>query len=283
MDWGRLFRAPDTHEALDFLGGTSSVPWPDGEIVVRGGRRVGRVCRGVPDFILKEWHDGLEAHKLGGWVKGAWDKREERLADATRRLLSDIALEAGPARVDIATGPGGGLVPCVLAIDPTASIMGTDVEIRTVMAWAAHLQSAGIAPNAFFACFDACRMPFADSCLDVVCSYDGFTNIPFHNLALTEAFRVLRPGGLLIMKEEQASGGARDLIELVGGPDVAKAVPGLTGGWTSLLRSLGFYVAREIVGGTRTLDPGESGLAAKAAKMGIRIEVEARSIVARKP
>lgn len=246
------------------------------------GQRVGCVRSGVPDFVNAVWSDGLPGDKVYGWVENGWATGRDRLIDPLFRLLCETALCAGPTRVDIATGPGGGFAPCLLAIDPAASIMGSDAEICTIGAWARFLRTKGATPNAFFACFDACKMPFADECTDVVCSNMGFTNVPYHNLALSEAFRVLRRGGLLVAREEQAVESSGQVIPELLGSQAFEVIPGVIDGWVELARSLGFGIEQHHVWRKRLLDPDDSGLAKIAAAKGLQVEVETHYIVARK-
>jgi SAM-dependent methyltransferase len=281
-DWPRLFRAPVTHEEIVFRGGTESVPWPDGPIETVGGQKVGQVTKGVPDFIGVEWHSKLEAEKMDGWVEDGWAAAKERVGDPLVRILVDALLSVGPARVDIGTGPAGRFMAYLLAHDPSASVMGSDIEVRTISAWARFLRDRSIAPNAFLACFDACKIPFADGCLDAVSSCAGLTNVPFQNLAIGETTRVLRDGGLLVVMEEQACDSSFPIIQEVFGPQLVEAVPGFIGGWANLIESFGFVVEQHTVGSRRQLHPNESGLATKAASKGYRIEVEEHYIVARK-
>ncbi len=273
LAWQELFRAPVSHEPL---------VWADDSMLSAAGQVIGHVQSGVPDFIGRQWHDMMEADKLPDWVSQGWDRKRASLADPMFRMLCERAVEGGPMKIDIATGPAGGLVPAILEMDPSASVMGSDIEIRTMVEWARFMHSRSIEPNVLFACFDACNMPIADECIDVVCSDDGFTNIPYQDTALAEALRVLRPGGLLVVREEQASPGSREAVLKTMGAQVTAMLPGVMRGWAELIGATGFNLEERQMGRTRYLDPGESGVAAKAARVGIQIEVESHFIIARK-
>ena len=50
-----------------------------------------------------------------------------------------------------------------------------------------------------FICGDATALPFADRSFDAVTMFDVLEHIPDHQQAIVEAFRVLRPGGFLLV------------------------------------------------------------------------------------
>ncbi|MBV6624302.1 MAG: class I SAM-dependent methyltransferase [Rivularia sp. (in: Bacteria)] len=50
-----------------------------------------------------------------------------------------------------------------------------------------------------FICGDATNLPFEDSCFDAVTMFDLLEHIPDDKTAISEALRVLRPGGILLI------------------------------------------------------------------------------------
>jgi SAM-dependent methyltransferase len=56
-----------------------------------------------------------------------------------------------------------------------------------------------------FCCADATRLPFADAAFDAVTMFDVIEHVPDDQGAIAEAWRVLRPGGVLLLSTPHVS------------------------------------------------------------------------------
>lgn len=138
-------------------------------------------------------------------------------------------------------------MPMVLERNPQAVMLVNDFEYRMLAEWKTFLASRGLGQGLSFACFDACNMPIASASVDCVSSHGCLCNIIFHKeLAVKEAFRVLRPGGVLVAIEGQVVQPPVDVIlgvladPAMGG--IWMMMPGLITGWAALAESVGFMV-----------------------------------------
>lgn len=122
-------------------------------------------------------------------TRGA-DPKQQELRQA---FLDDIGFPR-EARV-LEVGCGTGVLMRRLAVWPNVGeVVGVDVA-GALLAVAAEL--AARLPNVSFTEADARGLPFSDESFDVVVFDSTLTHVPGPEEALAEAFRVLRPQGLL--------------------------------------------------------------------------------------
>ena len=163
------------------------------------GRRRNRdgVTYFVPEEDKREYAAWAEAIRRERWIRQNWlaSREQNRLMD---RIGAEIAARGGLI-LEIGAGPGGGFMPYVLKADPDARMIISDMSPTVVREWKAWLDSALQSPVLYYAAMDFCHMPFADGSIDVVTDRGGIANcIGDKAQALQEAFRVLKPGGMLV-------------------------------------------------------------------------------------
>ena len=119
-------------------------------------------------------------------TRGA-DPRQQEMRQA---FLADIAFPAGAEVLEV--GCGTGVLTRVLAALPEVDrVVGVDIAESLLD------QARELAPGLTFEQADARSLPFADEQFDVVVFDSTFSHVPGPERAVAEAFRVLRPGGLL--------------------------------------------------------------------------------------
>jgi SAM-dependent methyltransferase len=146
-----------------------------------------------PDFFLALDHGWLN---LGLWEGDGTDPAEAPAA--VRRLVRRIASELprGGNLLDV----GNGLAaqdPLIAEVASPRSLTALNVTLSQLRDGRERLVAAG----AWAVNGDACRMPFADASFDGIISVEAAFHFRSRRAFFAEAFRVLRPGGVLSMSD----------------------------------------------------------------------------------
>jgi ubiquinone/menaquinone biosynthesis C-methylase UbiE len=109
--------------------------------------------------------------------------------------------------MDIACGPGLGLIPDIQVVNTNIAFLATDACSVIVQNWSDFLSAKKPKPNIDFASFDICNMPIKDNSVPIITSNIGFGSLRYAGneqmSGLTEAFRVLKPGGYIFTIEKE--------------------------------------------------------------------------------
>jgi SAM-dependent methyltransferase len=149
---------------------------------------------------------------LGLWEGDGTDAAEAPLA--VRRLVAElaVALPKGAAILDVGNGLGV-QDPLIARVAAPARLVALNITRSQLVAGRARLAEAGAAAvNG-----DATRMPFRDGSLDGVISVEAAFHFPSRARFFGEAFRVLRPDGVMSMSDVVTTRTPRGPRELVAG------------------------------------------------------------------
>ena len=192
---------------------------------------------------------------LGLWEGDGSDPREASLA--VRRLVERLAadLPHGGDVLDVGNGLGE-QDPVIAAVAAPRSLTALNITLSQLRAGRARLAEARArAVNA-----DATRMPFRRDSFDGVICVEAAFHFPSRAAFFSEAFRVLRPGGVLAMSDVPVSRWPR-------GPREAVAALAMLRAWG--LRRTAAASARDI-----------AGLASAAGFVDARIELVGDRVIA---
>ena len=226
-----------------------------------------------PDFFLALAPGWLN---LGLWEGDGSDPEEAEVA--VRRLVERIAapLPAGGDVLDV----GNGLAAQDPVIADTArprSLTVVNITWSQLAAGRDYLRKA----DARAVCADACRLPFADGAFDGVISVEAAFHFSSRERFLEEAFRVLRPGGILTMSDVPTLRRPQGLREVVAAVAMLR-VWGLRSGAAASAKEIaaaaataGFADVRSELVGDRVVAP---ALRFVRDRLDVRREGESRSL-----
>ncbi|MGC1306850.1 MAG: class I SAM-dependent methyltransferase [Phormidesmis sp.] len=106
------------------------------------------------------------------------------------KAIYQIAPDSAYQEILEVGGGQGGLTPLLY---PKAHV--TNIDIDPAFAKAPSNQNK----NVTFVCGDATQLPFESDSFDAVTMFDVLEHIPDHKKAISEALRVLRSGGMLLI------------------------------------------------------------------------------------
>ncbi|MFI9245057.1 methyltransferase domain-containing protein [Streptomyces sp. NPDC053086] len=136
---------------------------------------------------------------------GFWNDQEDTtgLEDAADRLTDMMIerLQVGPGDrvLDIGCGLGGPAIR--LAQKTGAEVVGISVSRKQVDRANELAEAAGMSGKVSFQHGDAMNLPFDDASFSAVWMLESVMQMPDRTAALTEAARVLRPGGRLALTD----------------------------------------------------------------------------------
>lgn len=117
-----------------------------------------------------------------------------------RTLARAIRANESPIVVDVAAGTG----EVALAIGrhhPRSRVLGVDFSPSMLAVGCNKIRARGLTDHITLSAGDGRRLPVRDASADVVTISFGIRNIEERHLALAEFYRVLKPGGQLLIME----------------------------------------------------------------------------------
>lgn len=169
--------APAAEETVDF--GYERVP--------RAAKK-GRV-KGVFDSVASRYDLMNDCMSLG--LHRAWK----------RFALARTGLKAGQSALDVAAGSGDLALGLARRVGPRGRVVVTDINASMLERGRDRLLDAGIGREAQYALADAEALPFVSNAFHCVTIGFGLRNVTDKAAALGSAYRVLKPGGRLLVLE----------------------------------------------------------------------------------
>jgi len=118
-----------------------------------------------------------------------------------RFAINQAALHAGQRVLDVASGTGDLAKACAKKIGPTGKVIMTDINEAMLQVGRDRMTDAGLLQNIEYVIADAECLPFAENDFDCVTIAFGLRNVTDKAAALRSMYRVLKPGGKLLILE----------------------------------------------------------------------------------
>lgn len=164
-------------------------------------------------------------------------------ADATQ--LDEVVTLAQPRPLDVALDVATGSGNTALALAPhVGHVIGLDLTAAMLVECRRNAEKSGSA-NVTWVQGDACRLPFASGVLDLYTARAAPHHFQDLASALSEAARVLRPGGRACFIDCSPPPAAREhLHEIEVGRDPSHVLSRTLAEWTELVEGAGLHVER---------------------------------------
>jgi demethylmenaquinone methyltransferase/2-methoxy-6-polyprenyl-1,4-benzoquinol methylase len=139
-------------------------------------------------------------------VAGKYDVMNDLMSLGVHRLwkqftLSLTGLRAGQSALDVAGGTGDLTRGLARQVGKTGRVILSDINRSMLEAGRDRLLDLGCAGNVQCVLADAERLPFADASFDCLTIGFGLRNVTDKAAALASMYRVLKPGGQLLVLE----------------------------------------------------------------------------------
>lgn len=139
-------------------------------------------------------------------VAGRYDLMNDLMSFGVHRLwkrfsVSFCGVHKGDRVLDVAGGSGDMTALLAPIVGDTGSVVLSDINDAMLDVGRARLADCGIVANVEFVRADAESLPFADDHFDCITIAFGLRNVTHIDHALQSMFRVLKPGGRLIVLE----------------------------------------------------------------------------------
>ena len=118
-----------------------------------------------------------------------------------RFTLAQTGLRAGDKALDIAAGSGDLSIGMARQVGPTGLVLSTDINARMLSCGRDRILDAGHAATIQLAVADAEQLPFRSRQFDCVTIGFGLRNVTDKAAALASMYRVLKPGGRVLVLE----------------------------------------------------------------------------------
>jgi tocopherol O-methyltransferase len=146
------------------------------------------------------WEEVWGEHMHHGYYGATGNERKDRRQaqiDLIEELLRWATVQSPTDILDVGCGIGGSS----LYLAEKFNARATGITLSPVQAARAQArsQAAGLGDRTQFLVADALAMPFADNSFDLVWSLESGEHMPDKHQFLQECYRVLKPGGLLLM------------------------------------------------------------------------------------
>ncbi|MDJ0906967.1 MAG: bifunctional demethylmenaquinone methyltransferase/2-methoxy-6-polyprenyl-1,4-benzoquinol methylase UbiE [Woeseiaceae bacterium] len=153
-------------------------------------------------------------------VASRYDLMNDLMSGGLHRLWKHFTIETadvrpGQAVLDLAGGTGDLAAKFAAKVGPEGHVVLADINAAMLEEGRRRLVDRGVAANTSIAQVDAENLPFADGSFDCITIAFGLRNVTDKDVALESMYRVLKPGGkLLVLEFSQPSAAIKPAYDL---------------------------------------------------------------------
>jgi demethylmenaquinone methyltransferase/2-methoxy-6-polyprenyl-1,4-benzoquinol methylase len=118
-----------------------------------------------------------------------------------RRTIEQAGVRKGHVVLDLAGGTGDLAKEFTRQVGPAGHVVLADINAAMLRQGRSRMVDAGVAGNLSLAQVDAQNLPFEDNSFDCITIAFGLRNVTDKDAALRSMYRVLKPGGKLLVLE----------------------------------------------------------------------------------
>jgi demethylmenaquinone methyltransferase/2-methoxy-6-polyprenyl-1,4-benzoquinol methylase len=118
-----------------------------------------------------------------------------------RRTIEQAGVRKGHVVLDLAGGTGDLAKEFTRRVGPAGHVVLADINAAMLRQGRSRMVDAGVAGNLSLAQVDAQNLPFEDNTFDCITIAFGLRNVTDKDAALRSMYRVLKPGGKLLVLE----------------------------------------------------------------------------------
>jgi len=155
----------------------------------------------------------VDAEEKQGMVAGVFDSvaakydvMNDLMSFGVHRIWKQITIDQSGVRpgqhaLDLAGGTGDLAIKLAKRVGPSGSVVLSDINASMLSVGRDRLTDKGIVGNVTYSLANAEELPFADNSFHCVTMAFGLRNVTDKDKALASIFRVLKPGGRLLVLE----------------------------------------------------------------------------------
>ncbi|MDX1562442.1 MAG: bifunctional demethylmenaquinone methyltransferase/2-methoxy-6-polyprenyl-1,4-benzoquinol methylase UbiE [Gammaproteobacteria bacterium] len=174
-----------------------------------GGRSAGNGSEPLTDFGYQRVPVGDKKRRVRAVfdsVAPRYDLMNDAMSLGLHRLwkrftAAKTGLKPGQRALDVAAGSADLSIPMARQVGPTGHIFVTDINYDMLSVGRDRMLDAGCAGNVSYLLADAEALPLADKSVHCVTIGFGLRNVTDKDAALRSMYRVLKPGGRLLVLE----------------------------------------------------------------------------------
>jgi ubiquinone/menaquinone biosynthesis C-methylase UbiE len=247
---------------------------------------------GIPYYGSEHEGDQFNEDDVHSWTKGGrfvrrWQNKGVK--DEYRNMIyMDLCKKIESLNLpilDIASGPGLGLIPDIYSINQNIQVLATDGCPILVEKWNDFFKQNIGDIDIQFASFNVNDMPIHDDSVDVITSNRGFSSLRYAGadqmLGIKESYRILKSGGYVFTIENEFEDKSiiQKVFDLWGKENWFKNDKSA---WRERFEKAGFITEFEKIH-FRRIEKDDWELGEMATKFGLEIVVISKAFILKKP